>query len=484
MARARTTLAATRLVASVAALALVAATLLGGCSGTDASTTASTGSTGSTGSRAYFPGVGTTSLDVQAYVVVATVEIDGPDELRAEATLRITALEQLDRVELDLTGLTVDAVSLDGDAVPHTHDDAKLVITPDTAIAAGTTFDTVIAYHGAPAGAREAVEILEDGGGWLDLGSSSAVLAEPIGASTWLPVNDLPSDKATLDLTVTVADGLRAVSNGRPVDPVAGDDDDTTSTFRWVASEPMAPYLMTLVVGDLELVEERLADGTPVIDAVPPGLDEDLRAELARFPTMVAFLEDRLGPYPFDSAGNVVVPGMPPTALETQTRSILSLDALREPDPDQLLVHELAHQWFGDSVTPASWADIWLNEGPAVYLQWSWAESVGGPTLEQSAQISWDAADASMDVPPADPGEDELFGRSVYERSAMFLIELEHLMGAEAFDRLLRTWLDDHRGGNATTAEFLELARRIHGSSISDLSDPWLHGDELPALSF
>ena len=114
-------------------------------------------------------------------------------------------------------------------------------------------------------------------------------------------------------------------------------------------------------------------------------------------------------------------------------------------DPDQLLVHELTHQWFGDSVTPLTWADIWLNEGPAVYFQWSWAESVGGPTLEESARISWDAADDSMDVPPGDPGEDELFGRSVYERSAMFLIELEHLMGTESFDQLLRTWLDGAR---------------------------------------
>jgi aminopeptidase N len=485
MARARTTPAATRLAASVAAVALVAVGALSGCGGSDASTTAITPSTTSTDGRAYFPGVGTTSLDVQAYVVVAAVDIDGPDELRAEATLRITALEQLDRVELDLRGLTVDAVALDGDPVPHSHDDAKLVITPDTAIAAGTTFDTTIAYHGAPAGDRGAVEILEDGGGWLDLGSSSAVLAEPIGASTWLPVNDLPSDKATLDLTVTVADGLRAVSNGRPLDPVGGDD-STTGTFRWVASEPMAPYLMTLVVGDLELVEGRLADGTAVIDAVPPGLDEDLRAELDRFPTMVAFLEARLGPYPFDSAGNVVVPGMPPTALETQTRSILSLDALRGPDPDQLLVHELAHQWFGDSVTPATWAHIWLNEGPAVYLQWSWAESVGGPTLEQSAQISWDAADASMDVPPADPGQDELFGRSVYERSAIFLVELEHLLGEDAFGRLLRTWLDELAGATGTTEQFLALAGRIHGdaAAVRALAEPWLFGDELPELSF
>jgi aminopeptidase N len=221
-----------------------------------------------------------------------------------------------------------------------------------------------------------------------------------------------------------------------------------------------------------------------VIDAVPPDTGGAIRSELARFPEMVAFLEGHLGRYPFDSAGNIVVPGMPPTALETQTRSVLSVAAMGEPDPDQLLVHELAHQWFGDSVTPATWADIWLNEGPAVFWQWRWAETTGGPTLEQSAQMSWDAADASMDVPPADPGEDELFGRSVYERSAIFLVELRRLMGDEAFGQLMRGWLTDHAGGVGTTEEFVELAGTVHGSPITDLSDPWLYGDELPELSF
>lgn len=430
----------------------------------------------------YFPGVGTTSLDVLAYDVAASVTVEGPDELRAPATLTISARADLEQVELDLTGLEVDSVRIDGDQVRHAQGDAKLVITPDDPIRDGSTFEAEITYHGRPAGDRTAIEILEDGGGWLDLGGYSAVMAEPIGASTWLPVNDLPSDKATLALRVTVDAALHAVSNGAPIG--AARDDGATRTFRWAATEPMAPYLMTLVIGDLELLDSQLGNGTPVIDAVPPGVDPAVRAQLARFPTMAAFLEDRLGPYPFDVAGNVVLPGLPPTALETQTRSVLSLDALRAPDGDQLLVHELAHQWFGDSVTPSTWADVWLNEGPAVYLQWSWAEAQGGPTLEQSARLSWDAADDSMDVPPADPGEEELFGRSVYERSAMFLIELEHLMGAEAFDRLLRTWLDEHRGGNATTAEFLALARRIHGSSISELSDPWLYGEELPELSF
>ena len=475
-----------------ALLATVALALgvLGACADEDAAAPSSSPSDSGTvqqpemrADEEYFPGTGSTRIDVRAYAVDATVSIAGTDRLDAVAELSIVALDDLERFELDLVGLEVTEVLVDGERARADTTDAKLVVTPAAPILRGDTFATTITYGGEPAGATDPLTTLEEGGGgWLDLGDYSAVVAEPIGASTWLPSNDLPADKATFALTVTVPSPLEAVSNGL-LEDTSTDAARGTTTYRWRAEEPMAPYLMTLVVGELELVRSTLPGGTVVIDAVPPEVDGSLRAELTPFPEMVAFLEERLGDYPFSAAGNVIVPGMPATALETQTRSVLSVAALRQ-DPDQLVVHELAHQWFGDSVTPTTWADIWLNEGPAVYFQWSWAESIGGPTLEESARISWDAADESMDVPPGDPGEDQMFGRAVYERSAMFLIELERLMGTEPFELLLRTWLEEHAGGNATTAEFLALAGDVHGAPVSALSDPWLFGDELPELSF
>lgn len=432
----------------------------------------------------YFPGVGTDTIDVVAYAVDAEVTIDGVDRLDAVATLDITALEPLDSFELDLTGLTVGEVLVDGEAATATTTATKLNVTPATPIRRGARFETVIAYGGEPAGEVDPLTTLEeDGGGWLDLGAYSVVVSEPVGAATWLPSNDLPSDKATFTLDVTVPTPLTAVSNGL-LDGTTVDTQRATTTFHWSATEPMAPYLMTLAVGRFELTDSTVPGGAVRIDAVPPDTDGAVRAELARFPEMVTFLQDRLGDYPFEAAGNVVVPGMPPTALETQTRSVLSLAALQEPDPDQLLLHELAHQWFGDSVTPETWADVWLNEGPAVYLQWTWAAANGGPSLEQSARASHDPEDPDLSVPPADPGPEDLFGASVYERSAIFLVELERLMGTPAFDELLRTWLQRHADANATTDDFVELAGEVHGESIRPLSDPWLFGDELPPLSF
>ena len=219
-------------------------------------------------------------------------------------------------------------------------------------------------------------------------------------------------------------------------------------------------------------------------DAAPPDEVDLADAAFAPFAEMLTWFSGRFGPYPFADAGNVVVADLPPTAFESQPRSLFSDDTLDDDGTEELVAHELAHQWFGNAVTPRTWSDLWLNEGPAVHAQWSWTEHAGGASVLESALESWDPDDPDLDVPPAAPGVAQLFGTSVYVRSALFLVELQLLMGDEPFDRLLRTWVAEHRFGNADTEQFVALAAQVHGSSIEELSDPWLHGDELPELSF
>ncbi len=420
------------------------------------------------------------AYDVQSYDVDASVTIEGDDHLDATATVVAVADAPLGRVELDLVGLDVDEVLVDGTAAEFARPDGLLSITPTTSIDAGATFTVEVGYSGDPSQEDDPAEALEDGGGWLDLGDYSVVVAEPTGARTWLPSNDVPSDKATVSVSVDVPAPLVGVSNGTLVDQRA--DESGTRSFRWESDEPMAPYLITVAVGDFELRPRTTSAGVDVLDAIPPGHDV-AASSLELTDAVLAFFGERFGPYPFDSVGGIVVPGMPPTALETQTRPVYSVDSLTTDLGGQLVAHELAHQWFGDVVTPETWQDIWLNEGPAVYSQWLWFESMGGPSVVESARASYDPDDEALDIPPADPGDD-LFGASVYERSAMFLVELRELIGVDALHELLRTWVADHRYGNATTEQFVELAGRIHGSSIEVLSDPWLYGDELPPISF
>ncbi len=420
-------------------------------------------------------------FDVQSYDVQASVTIDGDDELDATATIVATASASLSRFELDLVGLDVEAVTVDGTPAKVSRPKDLLSVTPARPIASGATFTTVVTYSGDPSQEDDPAEALEDGGGWLDVGDYSVVVAQPTGARTWLPSNDVPGDKATVSMRVEVPAGLVAVSNGRLVE--RADANTGTTTFRWTASEPMAPYLITLAVGAFDLRTRTDAQGRVVTDAIPPGQDPLARA-FEPTDAVLAFLGERFGPYPFADLGGIIVPGMPQTALETQTRPVYSVAALtKENEGDQLLVHELAHQWFGNSVTPSTWNDVWLNEGPAVYSQWLWWESIGGPSVLESARASWDPDDEDLDVPPANPGDD-LFGTSVYERSAMFLVELRQLMGVDGLHRVLRTWIEQHRDGTGTTKQFVELAGRINGSPITSLSDPWLYGDELPPITF
>lgn len=423
----------------------------------------------------YFPGAGNGGYDVESYDVELTVAIDGPDRIDATARVVATATADLQSFTLDLVGL--DVHSVDGDDATASRVGREMRVRPATPIRSGDTFTTTVRYSGTPV---NSIESVLDEGGWADLGAYSAVIAEPVGAATWLPSNDHPSDRATLRVRATVGPGLEAVSNGHLVERV---DSAESSTFTWAATEPMAPYLMTLVVGDYDLVEVPNPGGPRIVDAVPPGTVALHAQTLGRFPDMLRTFSARFGPYPFDAAGNTIVPGMPPMALETQTRPILSERLMGNPGLGRtILAHELAHQWFGNLVTPATWQDLWLNESFATWAEWWWTSTDGGPDVATAAARAHDG-DPALDVPPADPGTADLFGRTVYDRGAMFLVELERLLGPETFDQLVRRWLAEHAGRTGSTAEFEALVAEVGGPPAAALATEWLHAPQLPPLS-
>jgi aminopeptidase N len=194
---------------------------------------------------------------------------------------------------------------------------------------------------------------------------------------------------------------------------------------------------------------------------------------------MLAFFAEAFGPYAFDAYGAVVVDVDLGVALETQTLSIFGAEAIGN---DLVVAHELAHQWFGDSVSVETWQDIWLNEGFATYAQWLWFEHEGIATVEeQAAQAHASLAEQGLgDLPPADPGASQLFHPSVYERGALTLHALERTMGERPFSVLLQRWYTDNAGANASTADFVELAAQVanasDGTDVRPLLDEWLYG--------
>jgi aminopeptidase N len=191
------------------------------------------------------------------------------------------------------------------------------------------------------------------------------------------------------------------------------------------------------------------------------------------------------GPYPFDAAGGIVddEPRLE-FALENQTRPIYSPSFFADAvSGDSVVVHELAHQWFGDGLPLARWSDIWLNEGFATYAEWLWAEREGTATVRQQFDeaAALPAADPFWSVTIGDPGSERIFDEAVYVRGAMTLHALRTAVGDEAFFRILPGWAATRAGTNVATADFVAFAEEVSGQELDELFTIWLATPQRPA---
>ncbi|MET8232685.1 M1 family metallopeptidase [Micromonospora sp. NPDC005298] len=425
---------------------------------------------------AYFPSYGNGGYDVGRYTVKVRYD-PAKDRLTGTATVQATATADLSSFNLDLAGLTVERVTVDGVPATHSRDRNELVVKPATGLINGNGFLAEVTYSGVPKPLRN--EVLGDGG-FLHTTDGAIALGQPESASTWFPVNDHPSDKAAYDVEITVPDGLTAVSNGVPG---GRSSKDGWTTWKWSEKSPMASYLSTLVIGKFRVTTGE-HKGRPVYSAVTTKLAKGAAdASIAQTVTVADYLESVFGPYPFDAYGGVVVSDSRiGYALETQSRPVYSGGFFRQGENTEVVAHELAHQWFGDSVALAKWEDIWLNEGFATYAEWLWAEHTGKDTAKEAFDDRYARMSASVwRTPPGRPGVKDLFSESVYQRGGMTLHALRVAVGDKAFFEIVRTWAADKRDGTATTAEFVALAERVSGKQLDALFDAWLYGTKKPA---
>lgn len=420
------------------------------------------------------PGSGDGGYDVQHYDLDLRITPRARPSLAATTTITATAAQALSRFDLDLTGLDVSKVTVDGAPAAYTRVPGKLVVTPARPIARGW-FAVSVAYSGTP---KEINDPLLGKYGWIRTSDGVFVGDEPDGAHTWFPSNDHPRDKATFGFRVTVPKGLTAVANGE----LAGTSGSGGSvTYTWRARDPMSTYLAMVDVGRFKVRSGRTPGGVPVYVAVDPVADPDGLDSVYNETVKVTDAWAKLfGPYPFSSTGAVVDDAPVQFALETQTRPEYVPGMASVPT---VIAHELSHQWFGDSVAVTQWNDIWLNEGFATYAEWMWGEREGsGQTVQRRFDSLYSQAESPdlWKVPPAAPGRAKLFGRSVYERGAMTLQALRTKVGDQRFFAILRAWATEHRGGNATTAQFVALAQRISGMDLHRLFQVWLYEPERP----
>ncbi|WP_331766328.1 M1 family metallopeptidase [Embleya sp. NBC_00896] len=396
-------------------------------------------------------------------------------QLEGTADLTVTATQKLSSFNLDLSGLNVGSVRIDGKQAAFSRSGAELKVTPKHALDRGRKFHVVVTYSGVPANVID-----PDGSpdGWIIQPDDSVFVAnEPQGAMTWFPSNSHPKDKSTYDVAVTVPDGWTAVSNGRLRDRRS---QHGKTTFSWRESQPMAAYLATASIAKFQTEQYVTAGGIPVYNAVVPSQAEEAAPVLAQLPAIIDAQTKLFGKYPFDSAG-AIVEDAPDVgyALETQTRPIYD----RAPDIDTL-VHETAHQWFGNSVSLTKWQDIWLNEGFATYAEWLWDADHGGSSTAQkfADDYALPATDRLWAFPAGDPGDGaHLFAKPPYERGAMVLEKLRQTVGDKDFFAILKAWATDHRYGHGDSAQFIALSEKISGEQLDAMFATWLYGQGKPA---
>ncbi len=419
----------------------------------------------------YYPTQGNGGYDVRGYDIDISYD-PSRKHLDGDTTITATTTQRLSRFNLDLRGFDVESVTVNGDKATFARKRAhELVVTPAEPVGDGEDLVTRVRYSGTPTSTEE--EELATVG-WLTTSSGgSYALGEPHSASFWYPVNETPRDKATFRLSARVPKGWVAVSIGKQTSQRTKGG---WTTYTWEDTNPAASYVTTVAIDKFTIERSRLDDGTPVLSAYAPG-QENKRQLDARIDAVIRFLSGKFGPYPQDVAGGIYMSDSISFALETQGRPTYASWA----DLDTV-VHEYAHQWFGNSVTIESWSDMCLNECFASYSEWLWAEAKHGTDLDKYYRDKADelAGDDSF-------WEDKLHKMGaghefdgMYGKSKLAMHALRRKIGDDVFDQVLREWPQEHQHSNASWPEFERFVSERADVELDEFFDVWFRGDEIP----
>ncbi|GAA2533761.1 MULTISPECIES: M1 family metallopeptidase [Streptomyces] len=433
-----------------------------------------------------FPYLGNPGYDVVSYDLALGYSGANDRPLRAVTTIDARMTADLDRLNLDFAHGTVHSVEVDGDPAAFAAAGEDLVITPEDALDKGERTRITVRHTSDPV-AAEGRE-----GGWVRTADGLVMANQADAAHLVFPCNDHPSDKAMFTFRITVPDGHTAVAGGlrAGVDRGRG---ATTWTYR--TRHPMATELAQVSIGRSAVPHRTGPHGLPLRDVVPAEHRAKLEPWLAKTSGQISWMEQKVGRYPFETYGLLLADTALGFALETQTlplfgRELFTDDAHPEWYVESIMVHELAHQWFGNSVSPRTWSDLWLNEGHATWYEALYAQEKAGRSLEARMKAAYASSDhwRATGGPPAGPEVPEpgqkagIFRPNVYAGGALVLYALRQEIGRAAFERLERAWVTRHRDGTATTADFVRLASAVAGRDLTGFLHPWLYGATTPPM--
>ena len=419
---------------------------------------------------------------------------DPAQQIDGTVTMVARATQALSQFNLDFGGDSVGSITVDGRAARWAPDGEELVITPRHTLAKGRPFVVQVRHFTATPGVPDPADLLATP--FITTPDGTVTAGQPDSTHDFLPTNDHPRDKASYTLRFDVPAGTTAVGNG----VLLGRSTHRGRTvWRYLQRQPMASELIQLAVGNYDVTVRGRHAGVFVRDVTPPSLTPTIVPKLAVELEQLDWMEDRVGDYPFDTYGSLVVDTAFGFALETQTLSLYDIPwftVYGEGTWNPTMLHELAHMWFGDSVAPYEWSDVWLNEGHATWYQWLWGsekgflgEDLGTGTndLDESIRLVYGIEDQlrAAGGPPGQPQSGDpydVFDINRYWGGALVLFALREEIGIPAFERLERAWVRKYRDGVATTDDFIALASRIAGRDLGPFLRAWLYDPTTPPM--
>ncbi|MFD8566946.1 M1 family metallopeptidase [Streptomyces sp. NPDC059639] len=427
----------------------------------------------------YFPGHGDARFRVHRY----ELDLDyRPVPNRLAGTARLSAIvgrAPLAEFQLNLGDFRIDRIRVDGRPPHYSLRGGKLRVRPVKSLPASAAFTVEVHYSGNP----RPVNSPWGGLGWEELTDGALVASQPVGAPSWYPCNDRPADKAAYQIAVTAPSAYQVVIGGRLLTRTTR---ASTTTWLYEQPAPTSSYLVGLSIGKYQtvLLGDPGLSGVPQTGHFPAGLFAEFSRDFARQPQMMELFEELFGPYPFGEYAVVVTDEELDIPVEAQGLSLFGVnhvDGAR--GAERLVAHELAHQWFGNSVTVADWRHIWLNEGLAKYAEWLWSERSGARRAHELALHAHQSLTAQpQDLQLADPGRKSMFDDRLYERGALTVHAVRRALGDAAFFRMLREWAVVHRHGVVTTEMFTAHAARFAPRPLDGLFEAWLYEKALPPL--
>lgn len=375
----------------------------------------------------------------------------GPNRLEGTATLTLTAWRELPNLTLDLVdSMRVRRVDARGAAVKRFRQSGhKLRISFASPVPVDAEIQLIVRYAGTPHPRRSSWGLI----GWEEMSNGALTACQPNGAPTWFPCDDTPDEKATYSITVRPDQPYQVI---------------TTQTAR-----PLPTYLAAVNVG--QLAYRSLGRNTGAW--APPGAD---LGDFGLQQQMLDFFETCFGPYPFERYDAVIHEEPLEIPLEAAGQSIFGINHTR--NNERLIAHELAHQWFGNSLGVAQWNDIWLNEGFACYAEWLWLDAAGRIPLDASVRAHYTRLRPQTWV-LGDPGPRHMFDDNVYKRGALTLHALRAAIGTEAFFSAVRQYTARCAHGIVEPFDLTNaLKAKAPNAPIDAILNAWLNHPELPPV--